>query len=42
MAAGLSKELHDMDWLAELVEVAAPKPGKRGPYKKAGVSHGDD
>lgn len=34
MAAGVSKELHDMNWLAGLIEAAAPKPGKRGPYKK--------
>lgn len=34
MAAGVSKELHDMNWLAGLVEAAAPKPSKRGPYKK--------
>jgi IS1 family transposase len=34
MAAGVSKELHDMEWLAGLVEAAAPKPGPRGPYRK--------
>jgi IS1 family transposase/lambda repressor-like predicted transcriptional regulator len=34
MAAGVSKELHDMEWLAGLIEAAAPKPGPRGPYRK--------
>jgi IS1 family transposase len=34
MAAGVSDALHDMAWIAELVEAAAPKPGPRGPYKK--------
>ncbi len=34
MAAGVAKELHDMNWLAGLIEAAAPKAGPRGPYKK--------
>jgi IS1 family transposase len=34
MAAGVSETLHDMEWLAGVVEAAAPKPGPRGPYKK--------
>lgn len=34
MAAGVSDTLHDMAWLAGIVEAAAPKPGPRGPYKK--------
>ena len=36
MAAGISDTLRDMEWIAELVEAAAPKPGPRGPYKKRG------
>lgn len=34
MAAGVSDTLRDMEWIAELVAAAAPKPGPRGPYKK--------
>ena len=34
MAAGVSKELHDMAWLVGIIDAAAPKPGPRGPYKK--------
>jgi hypothetical protein len=34
MAAGVSETLRDMEWIAALVEAAAPKRGKRGPYKK--------
>lgn len=34
MAAGVSKELHDMEWLVSLIDAAAPKPGPRGPYRK--------
>lgn len=33
MAAGVTNTLRDMEWLAELVDAAAPKPGPRGPYK---------
>jgi hypothetical protein len=34
MAAGLSDTLWSMTDLAETVDAAAPKPGKRGPYIK--------
>lgn len=33
MAAGVSKTLWSIETLAEMVDAAAPKPGKRGPYK---------
>lgn len=34
MAAGVSKTLWSMDDLCEKMDAVAPKPGKRGPYKK--------
>jgi hypothetical protein len=34
MAAGVSDTLRDMEWIASLVEAAALKPGKHGPYRK--------
>lgn len=34
MAAGVSDRLWSMEDVAELVEAAQPRPGKRGPYKK--------
>ena len=34
MAAGVSETLWSVADLAEMVDAAAPKPGKRGPYKK--------
>lgn len=34
MEAGLSDTVRDMEWIAELVDARAPKPGPRGPYKK--------
>jgi hypothetical protein len=34
MAAGVSDSLRDMEWIAELIKAAAPKPGPRGLYKK--------
>ncbi|MDP3862355.1 MAG: hypothetical protein Q8Q63_12305, partial [Phaeovulum sp.] len=34
MAAGVSKTLHDMEWLVALVDAAAPAPKPRGPYRK--------
>ncbi len=34
MAAGVANRLWGMEDIAALVEAAAPKPGRRGPYKK--------
>jgi hypothetical protein len=34
MAAGLTDKLLSMSDLAEMIDAAQPKPGKRGPYKK--------
>jgi hypothetical protein len=34
MSAGVSGMLRDIEWIAALIEVAAPKPGPRGPYRK--------
>jgi hypothetical protein len=34
MAAGVTDTLRDVEWIAGLIEAAAPKPGPRGPYKK--------
>jgi hypothetical protein len=34
MPAGVSDALLDMEWIAGLVEAAAPKPGPRGPSRK--------
>jgi hypothetical protein len=34
MAAGVSNTLWSVADLAEMVDAAAPKAGKRGPYKK--------
>jgi hypothetical protein len=34
MAAGVSDTLWSMTDLAEMVDAAQPKPGKRGPYRK--------
>jgi hypothetical protein len=34
MAAGLSDTLWSMTNLAEMIDAAAAKPAKRGPYKK--------
>jgi len=36
MAAGVSDTLHDMGWIVGLIDARAPKPGRRGPYKKTG------
>ena len=33
-AAGVTATLHDMTWLAGIIEAAAPKAGPRGHYKK--------
>jgi hypothetical protein len=38
MAAGINDTLWSMTDLAEMVGAVAPKPGKRGPYKKAAVA----
>ena len=34
MAAGIDRVLHDVDWIAELVEQAFPEPSPRGKYQK--------
>lgn len=34
MAAGVTDALHDMEWIVALIDARAPKPKKRGPYKK--------
>lgn len=34
MAAGVTSELHDMEWLVGIIDAAAPAPKPRGPYKK--------
>jgi IS1 family transposase len=34
MAAGVSKTLHDMEWLVGIIDDAAPAPKPRGPYRK--------
>lgn len=33
MAAGVDPVLHDVGWIAELVEASLPAPGPRGPYR---------
>jgi IS1 family transposase len=33
MEAGLSDTLHDFEWIVELMDTRAPKPGPRGSYK---------
>lgn len=38
MAAGVSRTLWSMDDLCEKMDAVAPKPGKRGPYKKKMVA----
>lgn len=34
MAAGVAKELRDMEWLVGIIDASLPTPGKRGPYLK--------
>ncbi|MCH9053908.1 MAG: IS1 family transposase [Proteobacteria bacterium] len=34
MAAGVTDTLRDMEWIVSLIDAAAPKPGRRGSYKK--------
>jgi hypothetical protein len=40
MATGISDTLWEMTDLAQMIDAAAPKPGKRGPYKKRNSSIG--
>ena len=37
MAAGVASELRDVEWIVSLIDARAPKPGPRGPYRKASV-----
>jgi IS1 family transposase len=39
MAAGVADRLWSVEDIANLVEAAEPKPGKRGPYRKRGHGH---
>jgi IS1 family transposase len=39
MAAGVTDKLHDMAWLVEVVDAAAPAPKLRGPYGKKTVAN---
>ncbi len=34
MAAGITDTLRDMEWIVSLIDEQAPKPGRRGSYKK--------
>jgi hypothetical protein len=34
MEAGLSDTVRDFEWICELIDARAPKPGPRGAYKK--------
>ena len=34
MAAGVTSELRDVEWIAELMAARDPKSGPRGPYRK--------
>ena len=36
MAAGLTDTLHDMEWLAQMIEDAQPKPNRPKTYRKRG------
>lgn len=38
MEAGISDTVRDFEWIVGLIEVNAPKPGPRGPYKKSDES----
>jgi hypothetical protein len=38
MAAGVTDKLWSMADLAEMVDLAQPKPGERGPYKQHAAS----
>lgn len=37
MEAGLSDTLRNFEWIGELIDARARKPGRRGPYKKRGI-----
>lgn len=39
MEAGLTDTLHDLEWIAEMVEAQAPKPGRPKTYKKKDISN---
>lgn len=39
MAAGVSKTLHDMEWIVGLIDANTPAPKKRGSYKKKDISN---
>jgi len=39
MAAGVSDTLRDVEWIVSLIDARAPKPGPRGPYRKAANSN---
>jgi len=41
MAAGVSDRLRSMEDVAAMIDDAAPKPGKRGPYKKRSGGNAD-
>ena len=34
MAVGIDTVLHDMEWIVDLIDARAPKPGPRGSYRK--------
>ena len=34
MAAGVTDTLHDVAWLVQVIDAAAPAPKPRGPYRK--------
>ena len=34
MAAGLTTELHDMEWIVNMIDAAAPKPNRPKTYRK--------
>ena len=34
LAAGVTKTLHDMNWLVGIIDAAATAPKTRGPYRK--------
>ena len=38
MAAGLTNTLHDIEWLAELIKAAQPKPNRPKTYRKNMIS----